>query len=358
MPRLKLGQTVTLVTDAGQRLDGTITFISPKAEFTPRNVQTADERTKLVYRIKVTADNREGVLKPGMPVEAEIAAMTPTRVAFDGVTKRYGSCAALDGVSFAVGRGEMFGLIGPDGAGKTTAIRLACGLLRADAGTVAVLGRDPVRRAPRDHRRRRLPVAAVLASTAISPSTRTSRSSRRFTACGGTGPSATGCSTMTQLTPFRERRADRLSGGMKQKLALACTLIHEPEVLLLDEPTTGVDPVSRREFWKLLSEFLSPGPDHRDGHAVPGRSRALRTRGAAARRPADGARPAGRPAGGLRGTLLEVLVEGRARRSSSSPRFPASPTCRRSATARTSGFSRPMPSRPPTRLPRRWRARA
>ena len=72
VPRLKLGQKVSLVTDAGQRLDGTITFISPKAEFTPRNVQTAEERTKLVYRIKVTADNRDGVLKPGMPVEAEI----------------------------------------------------------------------------------------------------------------------------------------------------------------------------------------------------------------------------------------------------------------------------------------------
>jgi len=72
VPRLKLGQTIALVTDAGQRLDGTITFISPKAEFTPRNVQTAEERTKLVYRIKVTTDNRQGVLKTGMPVEAEI----------------------------------------------------------------------------------------------------------------------------------------------------------------------------------------------------------------------------------------------------------------------------------------------
>ena len=72
MPRLTLGQTIPLVTDAGQRLDGTITFISPKAEFTPRNVQTAEERTKLVYRIKVTTDNRQGVLKVGMPVEAEI----------------------------------------------------------------------------------------------------------------------------------------------------------------------------------------------------------------------------------------------------------------------------------------------
>jgi HlyD family secretion protein len=72
VPRLKIGQAATLITDAGQRLTGTITFISPKAEFTPRNVQTADERSKLVYRVKVTADNKEGVLKPGMPIEAEL----------------------------------------------------------------------------------------------------------------------------------------------------------------------------------------------------------------------------------------------------------------------------------------------
>ena len=98
---------------------------------------------------------------------------------------------------------------------------------------------------------------------------------------------------MTQLTPFRARLADQLSGGMKQKLALACTLVHEPEVMLLDEPTTGVDPVSRREFWKLLSQFLAQRHHHPDVHAVPRRSGALHARGAAARRPAPGARHAG-----------------------------------------------------------------
>ena len=85
---------------------------------------------------------------------------------------------------------------------------------------------------------------------------------------------------MTQLTPFRGRLADRLSGGMKQKLALACTLVHEPVVILLDEPTTGVDPVSRREFWKLLSEFLAAWHHHPDVHAVSRRGRALHARGA------------------------------------------------------------------------------
>ncbi len=179
-------------------------------------------------------------------------------IAFDRVTKRYGHLTAVDDVSFAIEAGEMFGLIGPDGAGKTTSIRIACGLLRADGGQVRVLGRDPIK----EHRS----VTADLGYL-----------SQRFSLYGdlsidenvaffaeihgvrGYEPARERLLEMTQLAPFRSRRADRLSGGMKQKLALACTLVHEPKILILDEPTTGVDPVSRREFWKLLSEFLSRG---------------------------------------------------------------------------------------------------
>ena len=95
---------------------------------------------------------------------------------------------------------------------------------------------------------------------------------------------------MTQLTPFRARLADRLSGGMKQKLALACTLVHEPELILLDEPTTGVDPVSRREFWKLLSEFLDSRRHDSDVHALSRRGRAVYPCRADARRPCPGRR--------------------------------------------------------------------
>jgi ABC-2 type transport system ATP-binding protein len=146
--------------------------------------------------------------------------MSNAAITLEGVIKKYGSVEAVRGLSVSVGQGEMFGLIGPDGAGKTTTIRLMCGLLKPDGGSVRVLGRDPAK----DHRERR-----------------------------------TRLLDLTQLTPFRARLADELSGGMKQKLALACTLVHEPKVILLDEPTTGVDPVSRREFWKLLSEFLSHG---------------------------------------------------------------------------------------------------
>ncbi len=180
----------------------------------------------------------------------------------DRVTKKYDKVVAVRDLSFSVASGEMFGLIGPDGAGKTTTIRLMCGLLRADGGSVRVLGRDPVKA--------HLAVTHDLGYL-----------SQRFSLYGDLSIDENiaffaeihGLSMrdavirerrerllgLTQLTTFRTRLAEQLSGGMKQKLALACTLVHEPKIILLDEPTTGVDPVSRREFWKLLSEFLAQG---------------------------------------------------------------------------------------------------
>jgi ABC-2 type transport system ATP-binding protein len=177
---------------------------------------------------------------------------------FDRVTKRYGHVTAVSDLSFSVAPGEMFGLIGPDGAGKTTTIRLLCGLLHADGGAISVMGHDPVR----EHAR----VTSELGYL-----------SQRFSLYGDLSIDENiaffaeihdlwnyeerrrRLLELTNLLPFRTRLAERLSGGMKQKLALACTLIHEPRIILLDEPTTGVDPVSRREFWKLLAEFLEQG---------------------------------------------------------------------------------------------------
>lgn len=179
-------------------------------------------------------------------------------VEFAGVTKTFGSVKAIDDLSFAVERGEMFGVIGPDGAGKTTAIRLACGLLGADAGTIRVFGDDP----KRDHRKITGAVGYLSQRFSLYGDLTIDENVAFFAEIHGVRDyraSRDRLLEMTQLTRFRERRADRLSGGMKQKLALACTLVHEPELLLLDEPTTGVDPVARREFWKLLSEFLSRG---------------------------------------------------------------------------------------------------
>lgn len=179
-------------------------------------------------------------------------------IIFDRVTKRYGELTAVDQVSLAIERGEMFGLIGPDGAGKTTAIRMACGLLRVDEGEIRVLGRDPVKQ----HRAVTADLGYLSQRFSLYGDLSIDENIAFFAEIHGVPryePSRDRLLEMTQLTPFRSRRADRLSGGMKQKLALACTLVHEPKILLLDEPTTGVDPVSRREFWKLLSEFLSRG---------------------------------------------------------------------------------------------------
>jgi ABC-2 type transport system ATP-binding protein len=177
---------------------------------------------------------------------------------FTDVTKTYGALKALVGASFAVARGEMFGIIGPDGAGKTTAIRIACGLLRADSGTVRVMGLDPVR----EHGRITGAIGYLSQRFSLYGDLTIDENVAFFAEIHGVRDYRAAREQlldMTQLAPFRSRRADRLSGGMKQKLALACTLVHEPEMLILDEPTTGVDPVARREFWKLLSEFLSRG---------------------------------------------------------------------------------------------------
>ena len=174
------------------------------------------------------------------------------------IAKRYGAVQALRGLSFDVSRGEMFGLIGPDGAGKTTTIRLIGGLLRPDTGTIRVLGRDPVA----EHRATTGAVGYLSQRFSLYGDLTIDENIAFFAEIHGVSryrDARDRLLDMTQLTAFRARRADRLSGGMKQKLALACTLVHEPEILLLDEPTTGVDPVSRREFWKLLAEFLSRG---------------------------------------------------------------------------------------------------
>jgi ABC-2 type transport system ATP-binding protein len=182
----------------------------------------------------------------------------PDAVTLDRVTKRYETTTAVADLSLSVRQGEMFGLIGPDGAGKTTTIRLICGLLQPDGGTARVLGLDP----RRDHRRLTTSVGYLSQQFSLYGDLSIDENIAFFAEIHGLRDyrgRRDRLLALTQLTPYRTRLAERLSGGMKQKLALACTLVHEPALIVLDEPTTGVDPVSRREFWKLLSEFLSQG---------------------------------------------------------------------------------------------------
>jgi ABC-2 type transport system ATP-binding protein len=176
----------------------------------------------------------------------------------DHLTKRYGAVPAVRDLSFTVAAGEMFGLIGPDAAGKTTTIRMLCGLLHPDGGAIRVLGRDPVR----DHRAITAGVGYLSQRFSLYGDLSVDENVAFFAEIHGVADYRARRDRlleMTQLLPFRTRLAERLSGGMKQKLALACTLVHEPQILILDEPTTGVDPVSRRELWKLLSQFLASG---------------------------------------------------------------------------------------------------
>jgi ABC-type multidrug transport system ATPase subunit len=183
--------------------------------------------------------------------------MSPA-VEVQGVTKRYGKVAALDGVSFAIDAGELFGFIGPDGAGKTTLFRILATLLVPDAGSARVLDRDVVR-GMWDLRRR---IGYMPGRFALYPDLSVEENLRFFASVFGTTVERQYeqiAPIYSQLEPFRARRAGALSGGMKQKLALCCALVHRPEILLLDEPTTGVDAVSRRELWDLLGTLRHGG---------------------------------------------------------------------------------------------------
>lgn len=176
----------------------------------------------------------------------------------EALTKRYGAVTALDGISFEVRRGELFGLIGPDGAGKTTLFRLLATLLEPDAGRAEVDGCDTVR----EYRTIRNRLGYMPGRFSLYPDLSVEENLSFFAALFGVGVRDNYdliAPIYRQIEPFRSRRAGKLSGGMKQKLALCCALIHRPSVLLLDEPTTGVDPVSRSEFWEMLARLRNEG---------------------------------------------------------------------------------------------------
>ncbi len=184
--------------------------------------------------------------------------MSAEPLVVNGIGKRFGGTAALDGVSFGLRPAELFGLVGPDGGGKTTLFRILTTLLLPDSGEATVLGLDAVR----DYRAIRARVGYMPGRFSLYPDLSVEENLRFFAAVFGTSIEE-GYDLIApiyrQIEPFRARRAGALSGGMKQKLALSCALVHRPEILFLDEPTTGVDAVSRREFWDLLAELKGSG---------------------------------------------------------------------------------------------------
>ena len=170
----------------------------------------------------------------------------------NSVSKGYGAVKALDDVSFSVGRGEVFGLIGPDGAGKTSMYRILCSLLLPDSGSVTVDGFDVVSQMKEVRKR----VGYMPGRFSLYQDLTVEENLKFFATLFGTTIDEGYDSIKviySQIERFRNRKAGALSGGMKQKLALSCALVHQPSILFLDEPTTGVDPVSRKEFWEMLS---------------------------------------------------------------------------------------------------------
>ena len=177
-----------------------------------------------------------------------------------GLTRRFGSITAVDRLDLTVAAGEIFGLVGPDGAGKTTTLRMLCGLIDPTEGSARVAGHDAAREAQavKDQ-------IGYMAQRFGLYGDLTVAENMAFYGdlFGITGGERARLSAellrMTRMEPFQDRQAGRLSGGMKQKLALMCTLLHRPRILFLDEPTNGVDPVSRRDFWAILYELLKDG---------------------------------------------------------------------------------------------------
>ncbi|MEN2413106.1 ABC transporter ATP-binding protein [Flavobacterium mesophilum] len=175
-------------------------------------------------------------------------------VTLNNITKKYGDFVAVDNVSFEVQKGELFGLIGPDGAGKTSIFRVLTTLLIAEEGTAIVEGHDVVK----DFQEIRNKVGYMPGKFSLYQDLTVKENLNFFATIFGTTIEENYDlikDIYDQIKPFNNRRAGKLSGGMKQKLALCCALIHKPEVLFLDEPTTGVDVVSRSEFWEMLDKL-------------------------------------------------------------------------------------------------------
>ena len=181
-----------------------------------------------------------------------------TVINISGLRKNYRAVEAVKGIDLQVKRGEMFGLVGPDGAGKTTTIKMLCGILPGDSGEIEILGY----RLPADKKRIKNEIGYLSQRFSLYGDLSVDENIEFFAEIHGVSDYKERRDQLlefTRLKPFRTRLADKLSGGMKQKLALSCTLVYQPKVIFLDEPTTGVDPVSRRDFWRILSQLMQDG---------------------------------------------------------------------------------------------------
>ena len=260
-------------------------------------------------RREARAPGAVGFAKPGMPADGEIlvegepvaragrgdadvrtgvepaagdSRRASAAIRVRGLWKRYGAVEAVRGIDFEVAEGEIFGLIGPDGAGKTSTFQILAGVMEATAGRRRGL-RPAGARGAVGAPGYLTQAFSLYPDLTVAENLRYVGDLRRVPRAEIIAARGSAISTMFDMDRFTDRLAGRLSGGMKQKLALACALVAEPRVLLLDEPTTGVDPVSRREFWDALAQLARRRPHHPGGDALSRRGRALPSRGAHAR---------------------------------------------------------------------------
>lgn len=196
--------------------------------------------------------------KCGCQLQSRSNTETEMSITLKNITKSYKKVTAVEDISFEVKQGELFGLIGPDGAGKTTLFRILTTLLFADKGEATVAGHDVVK----EYKEIRKSVGYMPGKFSLYQDLTVEENLQFFATIFGTTIEENYDlikDIYVQIEPFKKRRAGKLSGGMKQKLALSCALIHKPKVLFLDEPTTGVDPVSRKEFWDMLKRLNDKG---------------------------------------------------------------------------------------------------
>lgn len=253
MPAQIITDSTDPQTGARKTYKGHIGYISPVSEFTPKSVQTTDLRTDLVYMIRVYADNPDKFLRQGMPTTVLID-LKDTRVSkmdtvvINNITKKFEHTTAIDDLTLTIPTGQMTGIVGADAAGKTTLLRIIIGLLCADSGTVTTLGYDPARQKKE-----------LIAQIGYMPQKfglyedLSVRENLEFYAdLKSVDKNFDELLDFTGLRPFQKRLAGNLSGGMKQKLGLACALLGDPKFLVLDEPSVGVDPISRRDLMRLV----------------------------------------------------------------------------------------------------------
>ena len=244
----------------GPELKARVSYVSPDPEFTPPVIYSLENRQKLVYLVEARPEGDAGALQPGQIVDVELADVGKMNaIDVHGLVKRFGDKTVVDHVTMTVAEGEIVGFLGPNGSGKTTTIRIMCGLLTPDEGEGTVLGFDIRTDSLQHQARSRLHDAEILVL-------RGSDDRRESRIRGAALPAEAGRASMWRktledlgLTSRRDQLAGTLSGGWKQRLALAACIMHKPKLLLLDEPTAGVDPKARREFWDEIHRLASGG---------------------------------------------------------------------------------------------------